>query len=150
MCAMAIVDEIQIKRSGGKRSIDCCVMGLPGDDRSFVEGQGGDLPPASPNLVDCAAVGLIYPAMHTGEDLRVRGKLSADLLFNLKNDIQALLQAYDSALVRVTISAVIVFDSMLVPGPHVALVFLRASTHSRQWRFVLRTTRQIARLSTRW
>ncbi|WP_143534386.1 hypothetical protein [Roseovarius albus] len=61
--------------------------------------------PASPTRQDWIAVALIYPAMLRGQPLHIDGPVSPTLLFNLNNDIQALLQYFNPELSKVTVTA---------------------------------------------
>lgn len=54
---------------------------------------------------DWALLALLYPAMFKGYDLAIDASLSPSLLFNVKNDLQHLLCAYNCRLKRVRVSA---------------------------------------------
>lgn len=55
--------------------------------------------------LDGFLVGLLYPAMHYGEDIYVDGCVSERLLFNLQNYVVPLMAAFSPACRRVNISA---------------------------------------------
>lgn len=77
---------------------------------------------ADPLNGNWAAVAMLYPAMSLGYDLHIEAKVSRKLLFNLRNDIQALLRAYDPRLKKVQVSAQ-VLDAHCSPSGRIATGF---------------------------
>lgn len=76
------------------------------DDRPLwfrVTGAGAADP--GPASADPVAVGLLYPAMLLGADLEIDAPASPRLVFQLNNDVQALLRIHDPRLRRITVSA---------------------------------------------
>lgn len=54
---------------------------------------------------NCFLVGMLYPAMRYGEDIRVEGRVSAKLLYNLNEYLVPLMSIVDSRLKRIRIEA---------------------------------------------
>lgn len=72
---------------------------------------------ADTERADCFLVGLLYPAMRLGEDLRVEGCVSARLLFNVNEYLVPALAASFPELNRITVSAE---ATTAEPGPRSA------------------------------
>lgn len=70
-----------------------------------------------------AVVSLLYPAMSLGEDLHIESKISESLLFNLNNDLQALLVSFEPSLKRIKITASEIIDERGITGNLVSTGF---------------------------
>lgn len=70
-----------------------------------------------------AAMALLYPAMLTGQDLVVEADLSPLLLYNMRNDLMALMRNYEPRLKPIRIEAGISSDTGPRPGREIMTGF---------------------------
>lgn len=85
-----------------------------------LEEQYGDM---VTDFSDAPLVGLLIPAMARGEDIRIEGKLSEKLLYDLSGPLQHLLQIVIPSLRKVKISASEIHGGDRKKGPGVAAGF---------------------------
>lgn len=74
---------------------ETCFYSVPGAYAGF----------ADPESSNCFLVGLLYPAMRCGEDIRVEGRVSARLLYNVNEYLVPLMAKFDPRLGRIAVSA---------------------------------------------
>lgn len=70
-----------------------------------------------------AAMALLYPAMLMGQDLVIEADLSPLLLYNMQNDLMALMRNYEPRLKPIRIEAGVSSDTQPVPGRDVMTGF---------------------------
>lgn len=85
--------------------LSCKVANAGPCDELYYRCTANGLAPKEPPTSAWAVLGLLYPAMASGQDIRCDKPIGEDLLFALNGDIQALLCAYDARLKRITIDA---------------------------------------------
>lgn len=102
---MISVSNIQTRQTENRRIIRCEISGIGMPDQLVFDGSTNRTLPTERTVQDWIAVALIYPAMLRGQPLHIDGPISETLLFNLNNDIQALLRHFNPALSRITVSA---------------------------------------------
>ena len=55
--------------------------------------------------IDAVLAALIIPVMHYGEDLKLKGKVSENILFHINNDFQAIYRIFHPHLKKITVHA---------------------------------------------
>lgn len=103
---MIHLENFNFQQTESSREFSCRVKSsskMP--ERLTFKAEGKQLLKDANPKVDYAAVGLLYPAMAFGEDIKIDGPVSPTLLYQLNHDIQSLLIAYQPSLKRISIQA---------------------------------------------
>ena len=86
-------------------TLSCRVQGEGIDDQLTYQITTSDRAFQAPKTADWAVVGLLYPAMMRGANLRIEAGISRDLLFSLREDMQVLLRTWRGSLHKIDIVA---------------------------------------------